>query len=299
PLLPSEGDCRSAPAESHTAAGCAVDALTDAEGQSVRHPARPRSLGRGLVIYRDRAEGASQEVLLSSDKAAVFRDACFGCDTEPFVAGASTAAGGITLSRFRPLGQGAADAFSQGLHALYCRRAAGRFGHGRERVVAVHSALTLRKEGLPLHTLWVIDPALLALRVAASSAAFLKNRPLGALQPCVDLLELARIFDLNTEVLDAGSGASGADGEVHARLLQHPLGIVGLEHCRPSGEQMGGQTCALQQGNGSSKGGSRCDTRHDAPLARAALAAVRRPVGDAGAATQSRLPAPLQQFSVR
>src|SRR5690606_11812427 len=59
------------------------------------------------------------------------------------------------------------------------------------------------------------------------------------------------------------------------------------------------QTCALQKGNGSSKGGSCCDTRHDAPLARAALATLRRPVGDSGAATESQLPTPLQQFSVR
>src|SRR5690606_12146397 len=89
-----------------------------------------------------------------------------------------------------------------------------------------------------LTPLRIFDPALLTLGVAASSKTFLEHRAVGPFEPPINLLELAPILDPNPEVLDAGGGATRADGEVHARILQHPLGVVGLEYGRLCGEQM-------------------------------------------------------------
>src|ERR1700730_11028809 len=107
-----------------------------------------------------------------------------------------------------------------------------------DRIMSVNGALPGGQEGLPLHSLWIFDPVLLAVRVAAGRGPFFAHRPLGALQALVDFLELSAILNLNADVLHAGRRAALADGEVDPRVFQHPPRIVALAHAGFSAEQL-------------------------------------------------------------
>src|SRR5450631_880782 len=90
----------------------------------------------------------------------------------------------------------------------------------------VDSALAGRQERLPFNALRILDPAFLALSVAASRLTLFNHRTFGALEPLVHFLKFRAIFDLNAEMVNARRCIVPADGKVHARILEHPLGIV-------------------------------------------------------------------------
>ena len=45
------------------------------------------------------------------------------------------------------------------------------------------------------------------------------------------------IIRLYAQMVDAGAGAAAADREIHARIVQHPLGVVGLADAGHAAEQ--------------------------------------------------------------
>ena len=77
-------------------------------------------------------------------------------------------------------------------------RAAGLGRLGRDHIGTVEGAFTGGQERLPLDTLQVMNPTLLALGIAASGLALLDHRALGLFEPLVDLSEFCMIFDLDT-----------------------------------------------------------------------------------------------------
>src|SRR5689334_11714876 len=67
---------------------------------------------------------------------------------------------------------------------------------------AVDGALAGGVERLPGDAGRIGDPALLRLVVAAGRLAFLEDRPVGGLEPAVDLLQLSAVLDLDAEMVD-------------------------------------------------------------------------------------------------
>src|SRR6184192_1375425 len=123
---------------------------------------------------------------------------------------------------------------SERLRRTTARSATGRLGRlrrfGADLVRSVSGALAGCEKCLPLDALRIVDPALLAVRVAAGGLALLDHRPLGALEPPVDLLELCPVLDLDAQMLHTGLAFPLTDREIHSRILQHPLRIVRLSH---------------------------------------------------------------------
>src|SRR5688572_17189234 len=94
-----------------------------------------------------------------------------------------------------------------------------------DRLPAIDCAFARGQESLPLHALGVLDPVLLAVRVAAHRLAFIADRTPGVLDAREDFGELGAILDLNAEVPDADDPVPAADREVDARVFQHPLRV--------------------------------------------------------------------------
>lgn len=84
-------------------------------------------------------------------------------------------------------------------------------------------------EVLPGDTLRVCHPMLFAARVAAGGFAFIKQRDVGGLGACFQLGQLVGVVSLEAQVIDASGTAASGDREVHARVVEHPLRIVGLD----------------------------------------------------------------------
>ena len=82
------------------------------------------------------------------------------------------------------------------------------------------------KECLPRNTGWIIDPRFFRLGVTAVSRPLLDDVTARFVQACISLIQLIFVIDLNTEVIQTGGSAARRDGEIHARIIEHPLGIV-------------------------------------------------------------------------
>src|SRR5512134_2650940 len=108
------------------------------------------------------------------------------------------------------------------------RRAAGRCGRGLLRF-AEHRDVAQRVEVLPGDTLRIGDPVLLAARIAACGLALVEQRHVGGLGACLHDRELLGVVSLEAEVIDARFGAARGDGEVDARIVEHPLRVVTLD----------------------------------------------------------------------
>ncbi|MCY1233556.1 hypothetical protein D9M72_461030 [compost metagenome] len=85
-------------------------------------------------------------------------------------------------------------------------------------------------EVLPCNALRVRDPVLLAFRIAAGGLAFIEQRHVGRFGSLLQFGQFGRIVRLKPEVVDSGLRAAGRDGEVHARIFQHPLRVVFFHH---------------------------------------------------------------------
>ncbi|MDV7396083.1 hypothetical protein RZS08_32120, partial [Arthrospira platensis SPKY1] len=57
------------------------------------------------------------------------------------------------------------------------------------------------------------------------------------LRAVLEGLQVLGVVRLNAQVVDAGTLAAGRDGEVHRRVVEHPLGVVGLGAGRAGVEQ--------------------------------------------------------------
>jgi hypothetical protein len=147
-------------------------------------------------------------------------------------------------------------------------------------------------EVLPGDALRVGDPVLLAAGVAAGGLALVQQGHVGRLGAGLHLGQFGRVVRLDAQVVDAGLAAAGGDGEVHRRVLQHPLGVVGFHAGGFGGEQLGIEADALAQvidmqvdvkalhgRSFSSRRRSRTGARPWRDIARLPLAAMRGEVG--------------------
>jgi hypothetical protein len=98
--------------------------------------------------------------------------------------------------------------------------------------VAIDRALAGGVERLPGDPLRIHDPGLLGFRVAAGCFAFLEHGRLRALQAAVNLGELVLALYLDPQMIDPGTVTARRDREIDARVVQHPLGVIGLHHRR-------------------------------------------------------------------
>src|SRR5438128_6377258 len=96
--------------------------------------------------------------------------------------------------------------------------------------IAIIGALAGCEEGFPGYARRVVDPGFFGLGIAAGSCALLDDVAAGLVKPRIDLLQFLGVLDLNSEMIEAGLLASGGDRKIHPRVLDHPLGVVGLDH---------------------------------------------------------------------
>ncbi len=79
---------------------------------------------------------------------------------------------------------------------------------------------------LPRDARRIIDPRLFRLSVTTCCLALLDDSAAGCLQASVDVMKFLLAFDLNAKVIEAWLAPARRDGEVHARIIEHPFRIV-------------------------------------------------------------------------
>src|SRR6516164_2708087 len=103
--------------------------------------------------------------------------------------------------------------------------------------VTVHNAFARGVEGFPRDACGVVDPRLHGLGVAASRLALFDDVAARLAQAAVDLVKLLLAFYLDAEMVETGFAPSGRNGEVHARIVKHPLRVIWFQNSRLGGEQ--------------------------------------------------------------
>src|SRR6185312_1870372 len=141
-------------------------------------------------------------------------------------------------------------------------------------------------EGFPARALRVFGPQLVRVRIAADGAVFRHHAATGGVQARAERGEFVGAVDLQAEMVDARRAAGAGDREVDARVFQHPLGVVVLDHAGLRGEQLGVEADAA---------GEVGDVEVHVEAVHGLAPFFRGLQGDAG--PQSAVPA--QQFSVR
>src|SRR6185312_7079440 len=141
-------------------------------------------------------------------------------------------------------------------------------------------------EGFPARALRVFGPQLVRVRIAADGAVFRHHAAASGVQARAERGEFVGAVDLQAEMVDARRAAGAGDREVDARVFQHPLGVVVLDHAGLRGEQPGVEADAA---------GEVGDVEVHVEAVHRLAPVLRGLQGDAG--PQSAVPA--QQFSVR
>src|SRR5690606_22891922 len=93
-----------------------------------------------------------------------------------------------------------------------------------------------RMELFPGDARRVDRPVLIRLHVATGSALFDHRRSSG-FGALFQFGQFLGVFRLNAQVIQADLAGTGGNGEGHARVLPHPLGIVIVLHARLTAEQ--------------------------------------------------------------
>src|SRR5206468_1978428 len=135
--------------------------------------------------------------------------------------------------------------------------AAGRlrlgFGGGlAARVLLIRGARAVEEgdraepvKGLPRHPRRIAHPVLVGPGVTARDVLLRHDSGVGSLEARMQLAQLRRIVDLKAEVVDATATPTLRDGEIEARILEHPLRVVGLDDRGLGAEQRRVETDAL------------------------------------------------------
>ena len=93
-------------------------------------------------------------------------------------------------------------------------------------------------EGFPADSGRVLDPRLVRSRVTTRRAFLDQNRCAGLLGTCGDLIQFVLVFGLNAEMAEPRrTVAARRDGEVHARIVEHPFRVVRFALGRLRAEQ--------------------------------------------------------------
>ena len=74
---------------------------------------------------------------------------------------------------------------------------------------------------------------------------FCGNGAFSRLQTLVNFLEFMVRFRLKAQVIDAGCIGGRGNGEVDARIIEHPFGVIAFLHARRHAEHGGIKACAL------------------------------------------------------
>src|SRR5437660_6855234 len=80
--------------------------------------------------------------------------------------------------------------------------------------VAVDRALARGEEGLPRDAGGIVDPGLLAFRIAAGDFSLLDDGAAGLMQAVVHFVQFALALDLDPEMIEARLFAARRDGEI-------------------------------------------------------------------------------------
>src|SRR5215469_4960071 len=103
--------------------------------------------------------------------------------------------------------------------------------------IAVLRALPNGEEGFPGDARRIVDPRLFGLGIATGRLPLLDDRAAGSAQARVDVAKLVLALDLDAEMIEARLFAARRNREIHARVVQHPFRIVGLDHAGLRGEE--------------------------------------------------------------
>ncbi len=93
--------------------------------------------------------------------------------------------------------------------------------------VSIRCNVAERVEGFPTQASRIFNPGFVRPRVTARGACFEQHTFARDLRSHRQFVEFGLIFGLNTKMTQSGIGARG-DCKIHARILEHPLRIVGL-----------------------------------------------------------------------
>ena len=171
----------------------------------------------------------------------------------------------------------------------------GDAGNALAAPVAIVSAFARGMECLPGNPGRVVDPRLFRLGVAARRLTLLDDVAAGLAQPSIDLVQFVLVFNLDAEVIEPRLTPAGRDPEIHARIVKHPFGVIGLGHrglCRKKRRIEADGALQIMDGD------MDMQAFHDRLRQAVALARfARASLQDAGIAHASR--APWQQLSVR
>src|SRR5262249_50096232 len=103
--------------------------------------------------------------------------------------------------------------------------------------VAVLRALARSEECFPCDARRIVGPGLFRLRIAAGSLSLFDDVAACAAHTRVDFLQFVLALDLDTEMIRPRPLAARRDRKIHARIIEHPFGIVRLHHRGLGGEQ--------------------------------------------------------------
>ena len=88
-------------------------------------------------------------------------------------------------------------------------------------------------KSLPGDAAGVGDPGLVGLGVAAGGVGLVRDGVAGRCQTAANFVEFVIFVDLEAEVAEgAAAAAARGDCKVDSRIVEHPLGVVGLDHYR-------------------------------------------------------------------
>src|SRR5262249_790523 len=96
--------------------------------------------------------------------------------------------------------------------------------------IAVIGAFSGRVERLPRDSGGVVDPRFFRRGIAAGGMSLLDHGAARLAQPRVDLVQLDLAFHLDAEMVEAGLLAARGDGEIDARIIEHPFGVIRFHH---------------------------------------------------------------------
>src|SRR5262249_41636006 len=102
-----------------------------------------------------------------------------------------------------------------------------------------------RMERFPGDALRVDGPVLVALRVAARGILLRRGGDVCRREALADVLELIARLGLKTQVVDALARRAVGNGEVDARIVEHPLRVVVFLYRRRRAEEGGVEADAL------------------------------------------------------
>src|SRR5215472_15113526 len=96
--------------------------------------------------------------------------------------------------------------------------------------IAVLRALARREECFPRNARGIVDPRLFGLGIATGRLSLLDDRAASFVQTRIDFLQFILALNLNAEMIQARVFTPSRNGEVNARIIEHPFGIVRLQH---------------------------------------------------------------------